>query len=277
MTDENLDQVDDLTPEAAEALEESKETGRIPFDIDDDTWYSEQVGKRIKKEVGKRKELQGRLERKETEAEQYKRELKEARDRLAALESKEDEGLKSKVEELDTRAKEALDQGEMAEYHKLNRELVRAELELTTRPKKPQPQEAPPKVQDDGMPLSPAASRWIEQNADWLNRDEDRTVTAARIEEQLVTEGYSVKDPELYRELDRRLSRYGQDDEEGLDVTPHRQGALSGVPRDQGSRHARGRNRPLNAADLRNMQRFGFDPNSAKDRAIWLKRNDSPV
>ena len=61
--------------------------------------------------------------------EQYKRELKEARDRLAALESKEDEGLKSKVEELDTRAKEALDQGEMAEYHKLNRELVRAELE----------------------------------------------------------------------------------------------------------------------------------------------------
>lgn len=51
-----------------------------------------------------------------------------------------------------------------------------------------------------------AASDWARENADWFNKDADKTGRAYAINAQLLAEKRNPNDPEFYKELNRRLN-----------------------------------------------------------------------
>lgn len=279
MENEQVAPENDLDPDALEALESGVLDNEISDDDDDTESYGRRVKKRIDKEVSKRKALEDRLSAAEEEKQRVRRELLEARERLSSYEKDADEGLEQREKELKTRRDKALEEGELTTYNELNDELDEVKWQKRTRaqrPVQPEPehetQEAPPKSN-----VTPAAQAWIDKNSDWLQSDDDRKIAAAKIEKQLVAEGYTYQDPETYRELDRRLATYGNDSLEEYDddvaqpATPR--GATGGVPRDTGSNVPRNRKGVLTRDDLGRMKRAGFDPSDPAHRKAWLDRN----
>jgi len=274
---------DDLTPDAIEALK-SGELAQSGTDDDEDVGeYGQKVQKRIHKEISKRKTWETKYQQKESEAERYKRELKEARDKLAGYETREDESLTNRTKELTERRDAALAAGELTEYNKLNDELTDVKIELRERARMRNRQPEPEK-EDDAVQTNKAsniaapAQAWIDENTDWIGKDQKKTATAARLERQLFSEGYSAEDPQTYEELDRRLSALegGNETEYEEEEEPPQQrlGATSGVPRDTGSRQNRNRSGKLNSDDLRAMRRSGMNPDNPEHRKAWLQRNN---
>lgn len=278
-TVQETDQDDDgLTEEARQALESGDFDSEVEHDEEE---YGKRVQKRIAKEVSKRKALQDQLSEAETDRQRMRRELKEAKDLLAGYSKKEVEGLDSKAEDLKKRRDKALDDGDLAAYNDLNDELTEVKIEMRERRRAP----AEKPVADDtprkskAPKMSQAASDWVEKNGDWLSTDKEKTAAAAKIEQQLVKEGYDVNDSDLYEELDRRLGSYddpepvGDVDEVDDDDTPPARGATTGVPRDSSSRAPRSRPGAINKGDLQKMARAGLDPNDPGHRKAWLDRN----
>lgn len=286
---ENEQNNDDLTPDAIEALRSGELNNQPEGDDDDVGEYGQKVQKRIHKEISKRKTWETKYQQKETEAERYKRELKEARDKLASYETREDESLTNRTKELTERRDAALAAGELAEYNKLNDELTDVKIELRDRARmrRTQQMQQPEKEDDAVQPntasnIAAPAQAWIDENTDWIGKNQKKTATAARLERQLFSEGYSAEDPNTYKELDRRLSaleggsteteyEYEEEGEEG--PPQQRLGATSGVPRDTGIRQNRNRSGKLNSDDLRAMRRSGMNPDNPEHRTAWLHRN----
>jgi hypothetical protein len=284
MEQENREFDDDLAPDAREALESGEfSLDAIDQEAHDDDYesYGKKVKKRIDKEVSKRKALADRLAETETNAQRIARELKEAKDKLNQYEERESEGLDTRAKDLQARRDAALEAGEMAEYNKLNDELTDVRFDLRERRRRPPvetkievEQEPPPKTNTSG--LSKAAAAWVEDNEDWLGEDQEKAANAAKIERQLINEGYLVTDPDLYAELDRRLSGYGREEEiDDTDdiVEPPRRGASAGVPRNSGNQRPSSRPGALTRTDLQKMRNAGFDPDNPADRKGWLDRN----
>ena len=265
----------DLTPDAAEALDHVNKTGEFPVNIDDDDWYSDAVKKRIGKEVGKRKTLQGQLEEVESDRERLRRELKESREKLSSYEKQADEDLDDRAKDLKARRDKALDDGELGQYNDLNDELMEVKIELRDRARR---QKAEPAVepQTDKPQTARAAADWLNKNSDWVNTDQEKAAHAAKIEQQLFREGFTADDPDTYKELDRRLSSYDNAPVDDLedDTPPQRGSATAGVPRgDASNTPPRGKPGVLTRADLQRMQAVGLDPNDPKHRKGWLDRN----
>jgi hypothetical protein len=274
MENEQIEPENDLDPDAQAALE----AGEIDVadNSDDMDSYGPRVQKRISKEVSKRKALEDRLNAVETEKERYARELKEARDKLSSYEKDADEGLDKREAELKARRDAALEQGELTTYNELNDELDEVKWQKRKRAERPvQPEPEHGTREATQRPeIAPAAQAWIDRNSDWLQSDEDRKIAAAKIEKQLVAEGYTYQDPETYKELDRRLASYGSEEagfEDEVPATPR--GATSGVPRDTSSNIPRNRKGVLTRDDLSRMKRAGFDPSDPSHRKAWLDRN----
>ena len=272
----NLEDQDDLSPDAIEALR----GGMIDDDLTEEEYesYGRKVKKRIDKEVSKRKALEDQLENTETEKQRMARELKEARQRLSEYEENDDKSLADREKDVLERRNKALDAGELPEYNELNDELLDIKMERvrrSNRPKIEREPETPPA--SDKPKVAKAAQDWIDSQ-DWINVDEEKTATAAKIERQLKNEGYSYNDPETYKELDRRLAAYDappatDDDDLGLDDDPPpRQTAVGGVNRDTAPRTPRGKG-VLTRDDLGRMKRAGFDPSDPSHRKAWLDRN----
>lgn len=273
--EQEMETEQDLTPDAAEALEQANKTGRFPVDIDDDDWYSKAVGKRIDKEVSKRKALQDQLEERETEAERLRRELMESRERLNKYEAKADEDLDQRAKDLKARRDKALDDGELNVYNDLNDELMEVKIELRDRTRQPKAEPKPetPKQSQTAR----AAEKWLERNSDWVTTDKERADRAALIEQQLFREGYTASDSATYEELDRRLSKRDAADEVVDDddepAPPPRGSATTGVPRDTAPRTPRNA-KVITRGDLQKMATFGLDPNDPAHRKAWLDRNN---
>jgi len=277
MGEEQHEVEDDLTPDAREALE----AGVIDHDEDDDESYGKRVNKRIAKEVSKRKALADRLAETETNAQRIARELKEAKERLSQYEERETEGLDTRAKDLQARRDAALEAGEMGEYNKLNDELT--DIRMDMRDRRRQRAEKPVEIErDEPAPrtntsgLSKAAAAWVEENEDWLGEDQEKAANAAKIERQLIGEGYKVTDPDLYEELDRRLGGYDKEveiDDPDDEVEKPRRGATPGVSRESGSRRPASRQGALTRTDLQKMKNAGLDPNSPSDRKGWIDRN----
>jgi len=275
METEQETQTEDLTPDAAEALEHINKTGEFPVNIDDDDWYSDAVKKRIGKEVSKRKTLQGQVEEIETDRERIRRELKEAREKLSSYEQKADEDLDGRAKSLKERRDKALDDGDLSVYNDLNDELMEVKIELRDRARRPKVQPEPEPRQEQPK-TAQAAADWLKNNSDWVTTDTEKAAHAQRIEQQLFREGYTAADPGTYQELDRRLSAYDNEpvDDLGDDPEPQpRVGATTGVPRDAGHRQPRSRPGTLTRNDLQRMQAAGLDPNDPKHRKGWIDRN----
>lgn len=270
MSEEDVVELDD---EAKDALQ----NGELENEHDDED-YGERVRKRINKEVSKRKALAEERDRLAAERERIQRERDEAMSRLAKYEERQDEDLKSKVDDIKARRDKALDEGDLAEYNKLNDELLDARIELRDRStRRPAPKQE--EERDTGHQQIPkASSEWVQSNRDWLMADPANQELAKSIEQKLVRKhgGYTN---ELYRELSKRLAAvsddYVYDDVEEDTEEPAPRGNTAGVPRDSyddapSSKRSGGK---LTRADLAAMAKFGFDPNSPKDRKAWISRN----
>lgn len=112
--------------------------------------------------------------------------------------------------------------------------------------------------------LAPAASDWIARNK-WFKATDGGELSkqAISISLELEQSGYNRNDPALYQELDRRLSAFKP--KKAPNAAPvHRGGG-----RDGGTTTRR-----VTEADKDTMRMFGYDPNNAKHRENWLKRND---
>jgi hypothetical protein len=269
---------DDLDDDALEALQ----TGAIDHegtgDDEDLETYGKRVQKRIGKEVSKRKVVETERDQFKSEAQRYREELERARKRLSEYEEQDDKNLEDREKDLIARRAKALDEGEMKEYNELNDELMDLKVERRTRKViKPEPEPVPAK-EDTTSRVSEATRKWVDQNSDWLNSDKAKAAEAVKIERQLIKEGYSTSDPDLYQELDKRLNG-GTDDDESIedlleeDERPQQRGATTGVPRDRGTRQAGKRGR-LTRDDLVRMKRANLDPNNPEHRKAWIKRND---
>ena len=290
MSEEELADLDD---DAIAALQ----NGELSSDIETETpiyddKYNVKINKRIGKEVKKRKVLEEELQAERSKNKRLQEEIAESRKVLSSFEDQQDEDLKTKADDIKARRDKALDEGDLNTYKDLNDEWTEAQIELRERSRRPKKQAADNDGQDDGgkrnggSGMSEPASDWVSSNSDWLGQDKSKTTRAQEIERALAHEGYSVHDPELYRELDRRLAREfddnsdltigGDDDlDDEVDLRGQRQSSSAGVPRETGGddRPSRRGSQKLTRSDLVSMQKYGFDPNSPTDRKAWINRN----
>ena len=140
-------------------------------------------------------------------------------------------------------------------------ELVTQRTLLKQRPPAPPPATAP---EAQAAELAPAASDWIARNK-WFKATDGGELSKQSIAISLELEqsGYNRNDPALYQELDRRLAAHKP--RKAPNAAPvHRGGG-----RDGGTPGRR-----VTEADKDSMRLFGYDPNNAKHRETWLKRND---
>lgn len=264
MNDNTARDDDDLTDEAREDLQSPdfhREMEAISQGDEDAPHMGNRARRKIHKERWRRKHAEEERDRIKAERDQALKELEEYR-------TKESESIDTQMDDIKKRRDEALEEGELGTYGKLNDELYDLRDRKNQSVRKPEP-----KQEVEETRISDATMGWVDNNRDWLNVDKEKTQVAARIERQLVKEGYDLNDDELYEELDRRLSNYGDEPDIDDDDTPA-YGATTGVPRDTASPNARRTGNRLTAEDLRKMARFGFDPNSKEDRDNWRRRNE---
>lgn len=271
MSEEELSDLDDDAKAALQAGEVQVE------DEDPDAEYGERVRKRIGKEVSKRKAIETQLESERAERARLDAELAESRKRLSSYESEQDEGLKTKAEDLKSRRDKALDDGDLSEYNRLNDELMDARIELRDRSTRR------PAVQEEDRPqqqvAAPQASQdWVARNRAWLAADEANLSLAKGLEQKLAKKHGGYNDA-LYRELSKRLAAVSEDfiDDDGDDLEryddPPPRSTTAGVPRESFSDSPRRAAGKLTRDDLSAMSRYGMDPNSPSDRKAWLNRN----
>ncbi|MCW5586585.1 MAG: hypothetical protein KIS75_10675 [Chromatiales bacterium] len=284
MSEEELADLDDDAKAALQNGEVKALEHEAGEETEDD--YGERVRKRIGKEVSRRKALESERDQERAERERVQRERDEAMARLSKYEARQDEDLKSKADDLKTRRDKALDEGDLAEYNRLNDELMDTRIELrdrsTRRPAKADDEGGGEQQRQTQQPAaSGAGSEWVARNKAWLQADEANVALAKGIEAKLVRKHGGYTD-ELYRELSKRLAAVSEDfiDDDGddlggdFDERPTRSTTV-GVPRessDDGQQRRRSGGK-LTRDDLTTMSRYGMDPNSPKDRKAWLNRN----
>jgi len=263
-----VDQIDDgLEPGALESFDDHPAE---PKQLDDEE-YGAKVRKRINKEVYKTKKAREDLEHEQGENVKLRQELDELRTKR--YEERED-SLKAREEEAAKRAKAAFDAGETDDYMKANDELLDAKVERRTMGDKPTPK--PKDALDDPKPMAEAAVNWVGRNQEWIKNDPERFQRAQEIESDLRKKGYRPSDPELYKEVDKRLN--GKPEGESTDVIdddddPRMEGdSRYNVP-DRGESGGEGRRNKavLTDEDKVLMDRYGFDKDNVEHRKQWLK------
>ena len=129
----------------------------------------------------------------------------------------------------------------------------------------PRPPAPAPEPEAAAAQLAPAAKNWIARNS-WFQAEsgDERSKQAIAISLELEQAGYDRHDAALYQELDKRLTA----------LKPKRAPNAAPVHRG-GGRDGGQPGRRITESDKDSMKLFGFDPNNAKHRESWLKRNDS--
>lgn len=279
MPDEELEPTD-LEPtgfeepeiEEAEEVEPEVEVPEPEPPKPEEEEYGKKVQKRIDKLTAKFKSAQER-------AEAAERKAKELEERFGKFETgyqerereAEKRSFDSQMSDIKARMEAAVEDADLAQYHKLNEQLMELRIQQTqAKPEtKPEPAKEHPPVNE----IPPAAQSWLDQNRSWLSDRKNRIAIAAarEIEQDLLDQGYD-QDEELYEELDRRL------EEEYPRIREIRSGKQERTPSVAGGgRSVPAKERPqpgkITSDDVRAMRRYGFDPDSAADRKAWLNRN----
>lgn len=251
---------DDLTPDALEALNSDDP---IEHEGDEPKPDKKSIKHRIGKEVEKT-----RLERER--ADQLERELQEAKKRLSGYEKQQIEQTDAREDELIEAKKKALDEGDLERYDEIRDELEEVRFNKRMRKQAPQAEE---QEQPSGRKQAEAAAAWTAENRDWFGKDQEKTRRAVQIERELREEGYSVSDPDLYKELNKRLA--GGNESEGDDSEFYEEESIRNTPppppRDRGSNTPRGKvSRRMTAEDVANMRRFQMDPEDPQQRKQYM-------
>lgn len=195
-------------------------------------------------------------------------EVDEIRQKLAERESTESEqAFNERLQAAQQKWRAAReDADDVAEQEALDEWLeLKAEKKLrANKPKQETPKPAAPNV--------PSAEQQWQQRNEWFAKGTKPAAQAAAgaLYQTLLTEGYDANDPEMYDELDRRLYEEIPSLKPQGRTKPKPSVAAGGRVSPNTSRRNTGR---LTAQDLKSMARYGFDPDSPKDRKAWLDRD----
>ena len=236
--------------------EESSETGE-----DDLSQYARRTQKRMRQLLADRKkesDLRKRLER----------ERDQLRERMKKMEEKEQElrgeFVKSGSEAIRARLQKAIEEGDDALQTQLMDELI--DLKMQRRESGRRDDDAPEAEAKPQEQEQPPAARWVEKNRYWFQHEPDRLELAKQIEAELVQEGYSRDDDDLYDELDARLDqprRKPQRETRGNMPTANASRRDASPSENRGQKH-------LSREDLAMMTKFGLDKDNPKHREEWL-------
>lgn len=139
-----------------------------------------------------------------------------------------------------------------------------------------------PVAQDPTANLPEGTRQWLKGNPWFLEGADPRAAEIARtLDVELQEEGYSPDDPEMYAELDKRLSAVVPRRAKTAPAKPPAPAAARPPRSPVATSSADGQGpaptkpvRRLTQDDLATMRRWGLDPRSESDRRAWLKRND---
>ena len=141
---------------------------------------------------------------------------------------------------------------------------------------------AAPVAQDPAANLPEGTRQWLKGNPWFLEGADPRAAEIARtLDVELQEEGYSPDDPEMYVELDKRLSAVVPRRAKTAPAKPPAPTAARPPRSPVAASSADGQGpaptkptRRLTQDDLVKMRQWGFDPRTESDRRAWLKRND---
>lgn len=179
---------------------------------------------------------------------------------LAELRQAQAEASKAKtserLEELKKQYAEALEYGDNEKAAELNEEMLDIKLELREQgkktPQQPQ-QEAQPQPQQPLPQKTEAQLQFEQQNADWIDKDPERTQKANVILQKLHKHGYRADDPRMWKLLEVNLNKQARPSAEtGGQITREQAGRLT-------------------QQDIQEMKSWNLDPTNKVHQEQWLK------
>lgn len=274
---------------------------------DDELSYGKRVQKRINQLTKKTRELEGQTQYYREKFEELENRAKAWESNAAAKElSQSETQLQSEIDTARATKRRAIEEGDIDEQIKADELLLDLREQLAEKRRKaesmrqsdvieterPRIQASPP-VQDPLANLPEGTQQWLQTNTWFMAGEDPRAAEIARaLDVELQEEGYSPDDPEMYAELDKRLSAVvprrakaqatsrtagNQSPSATTSATPDKRQPRSPVAASsadgQGPASAKPARR-LTQDDLVNMRKWGFDPRKESDRRSWLRRND---
>lgn len=288
---------------SAEAPKPPKEKPEVPTEGEpqpdageEEEPYGRRVQKRINQLTKKTRELEQETQfwrekvlaleeqTKAQMADTFAKELSQSEQQLTAQIDSARAAKRKAIEEGDIDAQIRADEqlldlrDQLAEKRRKAEALKRQPAEEFVKPK------TPPAASDPTANLPEGTRGWLKANPWFMDGADPRAAEIARaLDVELQEEGYSPDDPDMYVELDKRLSAVVPRRARAAPAKP----AASAPPAQRPSRSpvaassADGQgpaptkpSRRLTQDDLATMRRWGLDPRSESDRRAWLKRND---
>ncbi len=288
------DEDDDFIPEVLDPDEEPEE-GKKLSKKEKFERYSKSVQRRINKEVRQREQL-----REENLALQQ---------RIANIEQNlQKNQVQSEAQVLENRLRNAtaikqqlLEEGEYAQAAEVDNDIIemrirknqideynaslqQGQVAPTQQPVIPAQQSVTPIQQAPVAPVTPAVptevptvqTKWIENNPRF-GREAGYTAFVNEQYDRMIEEGYNPEDPNMYRELDRRIGRTpvtkpSQQTTQTSTAAPAKPRTQAAPPPNAGRQATAGaKSSGLTEADKANMRAWGLNPNDVNQRKEWLR------
>jgi len=287
--------LDESTSTPSDPETDSAETASSQDEDGNEESYSKRVQKRINKLTAKTRQL-------EQETNFWK-------DRVSALEAKtaakefsdfqnqvaySEQQLQGTYQNAQTAYRKAKEEGDIEAELKAQEQMLdlrdqiiekrRLSAAAKEQADKLQPVNQPSREVSDPTPanLPDGTKTWLKSNPWFMKGSDPKAAQYARqLDVDLQEEGFSPDDPAMYAELDKRLRV----------LVPRLKSASPSVPAPNKAQ-ARARvagssadgqrtdsnpakpKRTLTHSDLDAMRRYGMNPNQAKDRTAWIRRNE---
>lgn len=286
--DTRMDDFEDLDPTESDddldlALEEEQDDGDEsgdeatdhdePEDLDEEEEPDKGKKPRAKEDDGEDgkfgKRAKKRIDKLVYERNTARQENAELRAQLVAQKAAESSQVKigeleTKRDELKTRRRAAFDEGDLDTMDKLDDELadVAFELNLAKHTKQAAvPTARTPQGKQQTTSIPKATQDWLANNQ-WFYQDQARAAKAREVEKQLISEGFDSADPDLWAELDKRLTK-----------APAKRSTVSGPTRGHEGTEGGTRGR-ISRDDYAAARMVGLDLSKPADRKTWLARDE---
>lgn len=274
----------DIAAELSDDLDNDGKNKPKKFDDDEAEEYGKKVQRRINKEVQKRKVLEDRLANQEAD---YERRMSEFEERFNAQDQEnETASISDKLEDVESRRKEDREVGDYDqeledEWFELKSKQRESKKKQNRKPeKKGDPDDANNNAdagRAENPPLPEEQKKWLDSNK-WYGQNKSRSDYANREYQLLVSEGYDPDDPDIYEELDMRMSGKAPantDDnvDTGNDERDERPPPPARPNRGDGNRNRK--KAVFTNADKAKMQEWNLDPSDPVARKAWLAEKRS--
>lgn len=258
-----VNELDDYEPEPVESPVEEHE---------DEEDYGKKVQKRIAKEVSKRKALEDKLAEQQAYIANLHNRMSGVEEHFVKAQTQQAESeFTSKLAQIKEARRKAYEEGDLETYEKLDDEYLDAKAEaLARRAAGNQPRSQQVQPQQVQAPQPPREQQgWLEQNKAWFNGDPNnahKVQAANAMFDVLKAEGYDDTDPDIYQELDRRLTAAGI-------KARQRQRDPTAAPPNRYAGGSEGKKGFTNE-DAAIMVKYGMNPKDPKERAAFIQDRD---